>query len=228
MTRPLERLMIQSDNETQVDYSENWAGAVLTSPPSGETFNGVSASFTVPTPAVPSGKSKRGTYSASAWVGIDGDTCQNAILQTGIDFTISDGQISYDAWYEWLPDYAYDFSGISFSAGDIVTVSVYASSLTSGTATIENNSNGEKVSQSITSSSSLCGENAEWIVEDYQQDDSLVPLCDWGTVTFTDCTATTAKSSLVASGADILDIEQNNKILTSASGGGSSVSVSYV
>ncbi|KAF4500527.1 glycosyl hydrolase family 43 [Fusarium agapanthi] len=38
---------------------------------------------------------------ASAWVGIDGDTCQTAILQTGISF-YADG--SFDAWYEWIPD----------------------------------------------------------------------------------------------------------------------------
>ena len=30
----------------------------------------------------------------------------------------------YPAWYEWYPDYAYDFSGISFSAGDSVKLTV--------------------------------------------------------------------------------------------------------
>ena len=48
----------------------------------------------MPTPKAPSGGS--GTYSASAWVGIDGDTCDNAILQTGVDFTVSGGSVSYD------------------------------------------------------------------------------------------------------------------------------------
>jgi hypothetical protein len=36
-----------------------------------------------------------------------------AILQTGIDFCIQGGEVSYDAWYEWYPDYAHDFSGHS-------------------------------------------------------------------------------------------------------------------
>ena len=36
-------------------------------------------------------------HAASAWVGIDGDTCANAILQTGIDFTVTeDGSVRYD------------------------------------------------------------------------------------------------------------------------------------
>ena len=48
----------------------------------------MTGTFTVPTPS--------GEGSASAWVGIDGDTCDNAILQTGVDFTVSGGSVSYD------------------------------------------------------------------------------------------------------------------------------------
>ena len=53
------------------------------------TWKSVTGTFTVPTPSGSSG-------AASAWVGIDGDTCGNAILQTGVDFTISNGAVSYD------------------------------------------------------------------------------------------------------------------------------------
>lgn len=86
---------------SEIDYSSNWAGAVYEAPPSGATFTAVSATFTVPTPT-PTGTGS-GSYSASAWVGIDGDTCGSAILQTGVDFTAtrsSSGSISYsyDAW----------------------------------------------------------------------------------------------------------------------------------
>ena len=59
------------------------------------TYKSVTATFVVPTPKSPSG-SGGGTHSASAWVGIDGDTCDTAILQTGVDFTYSDGEVSYD------------------------------------------------------------------------------------------------------------------------------------
>lgn len=74
----------------------------------------------------------------------------------------------FTAWYEWYPDYAYDFSGISFSAGDSVTVTVTATTTKSGTAVIKNNTKGTSVSKTITSSAALCEENAEWIVEDYE------------------------------------------------------------
>jgi hypothetical protein len=60
-----------------------------------DTFTAVTGKFTVPTPKKPSGSS--GTHAASAWVGIDGDTCETAILQTGVDFTIDeDDNVSFD------------------------------------------------------------------------------------------------------------------------------------
>lgn len=229
MSRPNQRIFDgTATNDTNVSYSSNWSGAVLTSPPSGQTFNSVSASFVVPSPKVPSGKSSSGTYSASAWVGIDGDTYQNSILQTGIDFTISNGQVSYDAWYEWFPDYAYDFSGIPISAGDTITASVVASSSTAGKAVIKNVSKGKTVSKSLTSSAALGGQNAEWIVEDYEQNGSLVPLANFGTVTFTGVSAQTAQQSVGLSGATILDLRQSNTVYSSASESGSTVTVKYV
>lgn len=109
-----------TNSTSDVQYSSNWSGATLVTPPSGQTFNAVSGTFTVPTPSAPSGVSATdGEYAASAWVGIDGNTYSTAILQTGVDFTVdTNGDVSYDAWYEWYPDYAYDFD-IDISAGDV-------------------------------------------------------------------------------------------------------------
>lgn len=89
-------------NSTNVEYSENWAGAVVIS----EDISEVTATITVPTPSAPSDDDSGfgdDEYCASAWVGIDGDTCETAILQTGVDFCYSGGEVSYDAWYEWYP-----------------------------------------------------------------------------------------------------------------------------
>ena len=36
------------------------------------------------------------TAYAAVWVGIDGDTCGNAILQTGVDLNVENGAVSYD------------------------------------------------------------------------------------------------------------------------------------
>lgn len=105
---------------SSIEYSNNWSGMAITSPPSGQTFNSVSAKITVPTVSAPSNTaSTNGDYAASAWVGIDGDTYSNAILQTGLDFTVStSGAVSYTAWYEWYPATATNFD-LTISAGDV-------------------------------------------------------------------------------------------------------------
>ena len=58
------------------------------------TFTTVTGTFTVPTPSNPD--SGLDWVSAAAWVGIDGSTCASTILQTGVDFTVDNGRVSYD------------------------------------------------------------------------------------------------------------------------------------
>ncbi|KAF8843005.1 hypothetical protein BDN67DRAFT_253938 [Paxillus ammoniavirescens] len=215
---PINRLEQPEGGVANVEYSSNWAGAAWVE--ADGTFTSVTGTFTVPTPT--------GSGAASAWVGIDGDTCGNAILQTGVDFTVSGGSVSYDAWYEWYPDYAYDFSGIPIAAGNVIKLTVTASSTTSGTAVIENLTTGHTVTQEITSSYALCEANAEWIVEDFEENGALVPFADFGTVEFTSAEATGPSGTYTPSGATLMDIEQNGKVLTSVSTSGSTATIKYV
>lgn len=212
-----------NSNNSHSTLSSNWAGAILTTPPVGSTFTGVSARFTIPAPKV--------NGAASAWVGIDGDTYAAAILQTGIDFMVINGVLAYKAWYEWYPDYAYDFADFKMSPGDIINISVTAGSSSAGTATIENVTTRQKVSKALNApspNSNLGGQNAEWIIEDFQQDGALVPLTNFGTVSFTDSMATTSAGKQVdTTGAQILDIQQGRSVLTTSSASGSTVTVSH-
>ncbi|KAG8853633.1 hypothetical protein FRB96_008050 [Tulasnella sp. 330] len=59
----------------------------------------ITGTFVVPTPKVASG-------SASPWVGFDGDTCGNAILLTGVDFTVTYGKVSYNVTMSLTSTYA--------------------------------------------------------------------------------------------------------------------------
>ncbi|KAK7420921.1 hypothetical protein QQX98_002485 [Neonectria punicea] len=206
-------------NSSHVEYSSNWAGAVLV----GTGFNSVTGTVKVPKPTIPSGGNTRTTYYASAWVGIDGDTCANAILQTGIDVGIQGSTYIYEAWYEWYPDYSYTFTGFAISAGDSIKMTVKANSKTSGTATIQNLTTGKSTSHTFSSQTySLCETDAEWIVEDFQSGSSLVAFADFDEFVFTDAKATTTSGSTVGvSGATILDIRQNNKVLTDCGTSGS-------
>lgn len=210
----------EASNDTFVSYSSNWAGAVLI----GTGYKSVTGTFTVPTPST--------TGSGAAWVGIDGDTCGTAILQTGIDWTKSGSSVTYDAWYEWYPDYSYDFSGITLAAGNTIKVTVTASSLTGGTATVSNLSTGKTVTHTFRnegSLGSLCETNAEWIVEDYESGGSLVPFANFGTVAFTGCSALEGSTTVGTTGATIIDIRQNNNVLTDCSvPSSSSVTCKYV
>lgn len=207
-------------------YSQNWAGSILV----GSGYTAVTGTFTVPSPSPPTGGSANTEYAASAWVGIDGDTWTNAILQTGLDFYTWKGQVAFDAWYEWYPDYAYTFSGIGFSVGDVVTLSVQATSKTTGVATVVNRTKGTQVSHTFTTQPQALGQvNAEWIVEDFQQNDgSLVPFANFGTVGFSNAYAYGTSTGYVGpSGGTLVDILQNGVVRTATSVGQTSVVIAY-
>ncbi|KAJ5224954.1 Concanavalin A-like lectin/glucanases superfamily [Penicillium chermesinum] len=198
----------------QVQYSNNWAGIVRENPPASATYTAVSATFTVPNPTATDNSGNM--QAASAWVGIDGDTYTNAILQTGVDCYIQDGQKSYDAWYEWFPNSAQNFD-LDLTAGDVIVATVQSSSPSEGVAMIENKSTGQKVTKSLSAPSStatLGGQNAEWIVEDFNSGNAMVPLVNFGKVTFTGAQAEADGEDYgVQSSAQVLDIQQNGKIL---------------
>ncbi|KAL1596574.1 hypothetical protein SLS60_009222 [Paraconiothyrium brasiliense] len=221
----LEELRLANANESHVSYSSNWAGAVLI----GTGYKSVTGTITVPTPKKPSSGSSSTQYAASAWVGIDGDTCSTAILQTGVDFYVKGTTVSFDAWYEWYPDYAYDFTGITVSAGDQIKMTVTATSTSAGSAVIQNLTTGKTVTKTFSGETNkLCETNAEWIVEDFSSGNSLVPFANFGTVTFTGASATTSSGTVGVSGAEILDIKQGSTVYTSCSTSGSStVTCSY-
>ncbi|KAH9847714.1 peptidase A4 family-domain-containing protein [Lenzites betulinus] len=206
--------------------STNWSGAVLVVDP--PTFRTVTGTFTAPIPSEPSGQT--GDHLGSAWVGIDGDTCEeDGILQTGIDYKISaNGTVSYVAWSEWFPVGTLDFDDLTVSAGDSITASVTATSTTSGTATLINHSTGQHATQTFSDQALLCLTNADWIVEDFD-DGGMVSFAKFGAVTFTDASAHTISGAVVGpAGATIINLVQNNTILTSASTHGNTVTVKYV
>ena len=107
-------------------------------------------------------------------------------------------------------------------------MSVTATSKTAGKATITNKSSGKTVSHSFSGQPALCEYDAEWIVEDFSSGGGLVPFANFGEVTFSGAKAGTKSGSVGPSGAGLIDIQQDNQVLTSSSTGSSSVTVSYV
>ena len=218
-------------DEANVQYSSNWAGAVLTAPPSGETFVTVSATWTLPTLSQPP-NSASGTYYGSEWVGIDGYNTAS-ILQAGtLSYVEASGAQGAMAWYEWYPQSLIYFDNFEVSPGDSVSFSVHATSSTTGIVTVENNSKGTSTSTNVNapaSDNALAGQNAEWIYEDFSSGGGLVPFAAFTPASLTSCSAVTSGGTTeTLDGATILDIEQGSSVLASASVSGSSeVDVSY-
>lgn len=107
-------------------------------------------------------------------------------------------------------------------------MTVTASSTTSGTAVIENKSTGQRVTQDLNSTSALCEENAEWIVEDFDEEGGQVPFANFGTVTFTNASATTSSGVVGPGPATIIDIQQHNRVLTDVNVDNNDVTIKYV
>lgn len=223
-------LLKEGHDSAKVQYSNNWAGVVRENPPPSGVYTAVSATFTVPDPTATDNSGQM--QAASAWVGIDGDTYTKAILQTGVDCYIENGQKSYDAWYEWFPNSAENFD-LQLSAGDVIVATVHSDSPSHGVAIIENKSTGKTVSKTLSApnpDATLGGQNAEWIVEDFNSGSSMVPLVDFGTVTFTGAQAEADGGGDfgVQKNSEILDIQQNGKLLAETKIlGDSEFSVSY-
>ncbi|TPX10035.1 uncharacterized protein E0L32_001232 [Thyridium curvatum] len=208
-----------------VAYSSNWAGAVL----NGNNFKTAQATIKVPNPAMPRGGKASTQYAASVWVGIDGSSCQRAILQTGIDVYFQNGKASFDAWYEWYPDYAYTFQGFAIRAGDTLTITVSASSNKAGFVTIQNLTTRKQITHNFANQrATLCLQNAEFIVEDFQSGGSLVPFVNFGQVAFSNAVVRNNKNQVQSlAGASILNMRQNNKVVANCGASSNLVSCKY-
>lgn len=208
--------------------SSNWGGAVIVD----TDITEVTGTFTVPTPSPPAGGDSNTNYCGAAWVGIDGDTCQSALIQTGVFWCVQNGQYSFEAWYEYIPEasIAYE-NNIEVNPGDVITVTVTRDGFNGGTTTLVNTSNGQQGSHTFSGQTdgTLCGTNAEWIVEDFEQNSSLVPFADFGTVTFTGSTAVINGQTVSAGGdnAQNFHLNQGNGDLTSTTISGDTVVISY-
>ncbi|KGO69763.1 Concanavalin A-like lectin/glucanases superfamily [Penicillium italicum] len=205
-------LLKEGTEGANLQYSKNWAGVVREKPPASATYTAVSATFTVPEPTATD--SSGDMQAVSAWVGIDGDTYTKAILQTGIDAYIQDGKQTFDAWYEWYPLSAENFD-LELSAGDVIVAKVETYSPSKGVAIVENETSGQSATKTLSapsSSATLAGQNAEWIVEDFNTGNTMVPLVNFGKVEFTGARAEAGGAKYGIKNAAVLDIQQNGDV----------------
>lgn len=172
--------------QTPVDQASlNWGGYAVAynfSDPQ-PVITGVSGSWVVPQVQV----SENDTFSA-IWVGIGG-TFGRTLIQAGTEQDSIGGVISYSAWYELLPSDSVTITGMNISPGDTISTSINLvdSLLNTWSIELEDLSTGQSFSQDFFYSSSRL--SAEWVVERPDINGALSQIANFGSVTFSNCTA---------------------------------------
>jgi hypothetical protein len=170
--------------------SSNWSGYAaetsLKSPQSG-SVTAVSGTWTVPTVT----GSGSGTTYSSVWVGIDGYSSQS-VEQLGTEEDVVNGQAEYSAWYEMYPSNPVTIN-MTVQPGDKISASVtyetsgsnagqFLLSITDLTTT--------KTYSTYQTYAKAQRSSAEWIVEAPSSNNGVLPLANFGTVSFTSASAT--------------------------------------
>ena len=173
-------------------YSSNWSGyAAETNLNNAATGSVTAVSGTWNVPKVTA--SSASTAYSSVWVGIDGFS-SSSVEQIGTDSDIVNGKAQYYAWYEMYPSASVNITSMSISAGDTITGSVtyLASGAHAGQfqLTITDASKTNDTFTIYEAGSSFARSSAEWVVEAPSSSSGILPLSNFGSVTFTNVTAT--------------------------------------
>lgn len=168
--------------------SSNWSGYAAETNfnrPLTGSVTSVSGTWVVPTLHATSGVA----YS-SIWVGIDGYSSPT-VEQLGTEHDWNDGRQSNYAWFEMYPQDAYEITGFPVNEGDLIGAEVTYISGNKFTLSISNHTRDvyTTIPSSYTKVAGTQRNSAEWIVEAPFAGEVL-PLADFGTVSFTDCQAT--------------------------------------
>jgi hypothetical protein len=174
---------------TSVEQSSNWAGYTA----SGGTFTAVAGNWIVPNVSAGTGNA---VAADATWVGIGGANSTD-LIQAGTQATLQGGQVVYTAWWETLPQAAQTVP-LDVAAGDSVSVSITQQSDGTWEIQIHDSTSGQSFQKKLTYRSSRS--SAEWIEESPSVGGrTLIPLDNFGTVTFTNATAVeNGKQSTIA------------------------------
>jgi hypothetical protein len=132
--------------------------------------------------------SSQQTFS-SFWVGLDGDGTQS-VEQTGTEADCSGGAATYQGWYEMFPNApVYYYNAVQ--PGDAMSASVVANGGGAFTLTLSDHTQGWTQTTSQTSATAQLG-SAEIIAEAPSSGTMVLPLADFGTVSFGNAMANNA------------------------------------
>ena len=172
-------------NAISTTTSTNWAGYADVATSASQSFSSVSGEWIIPTVSSTSSFGS-GSYSAF-WVGLDGYS-SSTVEQIGIGADVSGGRTQYYAWYEMYPSGAYEIP-LSVAPGNAISASVSYGGNNQYDLTISDLSTAKSYS-TIQDSSAGQRSSAEWIAEAPSSNNGVLPLANFGKVTFSDASAT--------------------------------------
>ena len=156
--------------------STNWGGYAV--PAARGSVTNVTGSWLQPTATCTSGK----TGFASFWVGIDGYN-SGSVEQTGTDSDCSGSTPTYYAWYEFYPHPSHTISGLAIHPGDTISAQVLFLGAGKFKVSISDVTTGGSFSTTA-SVRKAARSSAEWIAEAPSSITGILPLANFGTVSF--------------------------------------------
>ncbi|KAK3937951.1 concanavalin A-like lectin/glucanase domain-containing protein [Diplogelasinospora grovesii] len=200
-----------------ISYSGNWCGASQ-NPPSGSSFTNVFGIWNVVSVSPRSGQADSDHPVLCQWVGIDGTGACDGLLQCGQFSQINDdGSQSNFAFWEYIPGPAMSIDNFPINAGDNVAGNVTVTSSTSGIMEVINYTTGLGVIVTVSGGGgTLCGQSAEWILED-PSSNGLLPFPNYNTATYFAASATMNNGASVGfDGSTDIYLVSNNSIVCQA------------
>ena len=180
--------------------STNWSGYAVT----GSRYTSVSATWTEPSVTC-SGT----TAYSSFWVGLDGDT-SGTVEQTGTDADCSGSTPQYYAWYEMYPKFPTNLRN-PVQPGDHLTATVTTDGGGRFTLTLSDTTRGWTNSTSARLKSAKLA-SAEVIAEAPSSSGGVLPLANFGTVSFTGAKANGATLTNSTPGIDPITMQSGSTV----------------
>jgi hypothetical protein len=189
--------------------STNWSGYAVTG--ANGAFHSVSSSWTEPTATC---TSRRADQYAAFWVGLDGYS-SDSVEQTGTDSDCDGTTPDYYGWYEMYPADPVYFSN-PVEPGDSISASVTFSGTETYTLVLTDHTQGW--TQTITKNETgLDRSSAEVITEAPSSESGVLPLADFGTVSYSASTANgTSMGTQSPTGIVMIDNSGRDKDSTSS------------
>ncbi len=164
------------------DESTNWSGYAVSG--SNGQFTSVSASWKQPA-ATCSSNSRRSETFSSFWVGLDG-FASDSVEQTGTEADCDGRTADYFGWFEMFPADPVNFSN-PVEPGDSFSASVTFSGTETFTLVLTDHTQGW-TQDTTKNESGLDRSSAEVITEAPSSSSGVLPLADFGTISYTGAT----------------------------------------